>query len=153
MMAANVIDKSELPDFDEETGLLHKVNGKKTVLRILDVYPGSRIRLFSIPDPNCLHPGSRIRIKDFKYFNPKKWFLSSRKYDPGCSSRIPDPGSGSATLGKKFFFAEFRSESIAMLPCSVPERDKRGFSRFPANESLHSVPRRDKSCFFQISSQ
>ena len=25
MMAANVIDKSELPDFDEETGLLHKV--------------------------------------------------------------------------------------------------------------------------------
>ncbi len=59
-----------------------------------DVYPGSRIRLFSIPDPNCLHPGSRIRIKEFKYFNPKKpkkWFLSSRKYDPGCSSRIPDP--------------------------------------------------------------
>jgi hypothetical protein len=52
----------------------------------------SRIRLFSIPDPNCLHPGSRIRIKEFKYFNPpkkpKKWFLSSRKYDTGCSSRI-----------------------------------------------------------------
>jgi hypothetical protein len=23
--------------------------------------------------------------------SPKKWFLSSRKYDPGCSSRIPDP--------------------------------------------------------------
>jgi hypothetical protein len=21
----------------------------------------------------------------------KKWFLSSKKYDPGCSSRIPDP--------------------------------------------------------------
>ncbi len=63
---------------------------------------------------------SRIRIKTFKYFNPKKWFLSSRKYYPGCSSRIrfpdpnltfypswipdqgvkkaPDPGSGSATL-------------------------------------------------------
>jgi hypothetical protein len=27
---------------------------------------------FSIPDPNCLHPGSRIRIKEFKNFNPKK---------------------------------------------------------------------------------
>jgi hypothetical protein len=27
---------------------------------------------FSIPDPNCLHPGSRIRIKELKYFNPKK---------------------------------------------------------------------------------
>jgi hypothetical protein len=44
------------------------------VLRIRDVYPGSRIRLFSIPDPNCLHPGSRIRIKEFKYFNPKNGF-------------------------------------------------------------------------------
>jgi hypothetical protein len=91
-------------------------------------HPGSRIRTVSIPDPNCLHPGSGILIKEFKYFNPKKakkWFLSSKKYDPGCSfrisdpdadflpsripdpgvkkapnpgSRIPDPGSGSATL-------------------------------------------------------
>jgi hypothetical protein len=76
-----------------------------------------------IPDPNFSHTGSRIRffpsrirIKEFKYFNPKKCFLSSGKYDPGCSSRIriliffpsripdsgvkkaPDPGSGSATL-------------------------------------------------------
>ena len=84
-------------------------------------YPGSRIRLFSIPDPNCLHPGSRIRIKEFKNFKPKKnkkkWFLSSRKYDPGCSSRIrmltfypsriPDPGvkkapdPGSVTLHQR----------------------------------------------------
>jgi hypothetical protein len=56
-----------------------------------------------IPDPNSFHPGSeffpsRIRVKEFKYFNPKKLFLSSRNYDPGCSSRmdpdilhIPDP--------------------------------------------------------------
>jgi hypothetical protein len=46
-----------------------------------------------IPDPTFFHPGSelspsRIRIKEFKYFIPKKWFLSSKKYDPGCSSRI-----------------------------------------------------------------
>jgi hypothetical protein len=41
-----------------------------------------------IPDPNFFHPGSRIRIKKFKSFNPKKWFISSRNYDPGCSSRI-----------------------------------------------------------------
>ncbi len=62
-----------------------------------------------IPDPNCLHPGSRIRIEEFKYFNPKKWFLSSRKYDPGCSSRIPDPDAdvlptpdpGSGSRGQK----------------------------------------------------
>ncbi len=45
---------------------------------------------FRISDPNFFHPGSRIRIKE-SYFNPKNWFLSSRKYDPGCSSRIPDP--------------------------------------------------------------
>jgi hypothetical protein len=59
-----------------------------------------------IPDPTFFHPGFRIRIKEFKYFNPKKtkkWFRSSKKYDPGCSSRIrmltfyqsriSDPGS------------------------------------------------------------
>jgi hypothetical protein len=50
-----------------------------------DFFP-SRIRTVSIPDPE-----SRILIKEFKYFNPrkaKKWFLSSKKYDPSCSSRI-----------------------------------------------------------------
>jgi hypothetical protein len=79
--------------------------------RCLRQYCGSGM---FIPDPNIFHPGSVS--KEFKYFNPKKWFLSSRKYDPGCSSQIrilifypsripdlgvkkvPDPGSGSATL-------------------------------------------------------
>jgi hypothetical protein len=66
------------------------------------VYPGSRIRIFSIPDPNpnSFHLGFRIRIKEFNYFNPKNWFRNSRKYDLGCSSRIlifypsriPNPG-------------------------------------------------------------
>ncbi len=76
-------------------------------------YPGSRIRIKEFR----IFP-SRIRIKEFKYFYPKKRFLSSRKYDPGWSSRIriytfypsrisdaevkkapdPGPGSGSATL-------------------------------------------------------
>jgi hypothetical protein len=57
---------------------------------------------FSIPDPNCLNPGSRIRIKEFKYFNPKKQipvpdpdFLPIK--DPGVK-KAPDPGSGSETL-------------------------------------------------------
>ncbi len=41
-----------------------------TVLRIRDVYPRtdffpSRIQLFSIPDPNFFHPGSRIHKKEF----------------------------------------------------------------------------------------
>jgi len=82
------------------------------VLRIRDVYYGSefcpfRIRVFP----------SRIRIKEFKYFNPKKWLLSSRKYDSGCSSRIPilnflpipDPGS----RGKKG--TGFRIRSTALI--------------------------------------
>jgi hypothetical protein len=46
----------------------------------------SQIRLFSIPDPNCLHP--RSSSKNLSILTQKKWFLSSKKYDPGCSSRI-----------------------------------------------------------------
>ncbi len=47
--------------------------------------------LSHIPDPTFFQSGSelfpsRIRIKEFKYFNPKKWFVSSRKYDPGFLS-------------------------------------------------------------------
>ncbi len=68
------------------------------VLRIRNVYPGSRIRLFSIPDPGSELSPSRIpdpgSSKNLSILTPKKakkWFLSSKKYDPGCSSRIPDP--------------------------------------------------------------
>jgi hypothetical protein len=81
-----------------------------------------------IPDPTFFHPGSelspsRIRIKEFKYFNPKKWFLSSRKYDPGCSSRIsdpdaeflpiPDPGS----RGQKGTGSRIRIRNTALIDC------------------------------------
>jgi hypothetical protein len=58
-------------------------------------------------DPTFSHPGSRTRIKEFKYFNHKKCFLISKKYDPGCSyririltfypSRIPDTGGQKGT--------------------------------------------------------
>jgi hypothetical protein len=58
------------------------------VLRVLDVYPGSEFFPSWIPDPNFFHPGSQIHIKELKYFNPKKWFLSACRYDTGCSSRI-----------------------------------------------------------------
>jgi hypothetical protein len=80
------------------------------VLWIRDVYLGSDFFPSRIQDLTFFHPGtgSRIRIKEFKYFNPKTWFLSSMKHDLGCSSRIripdprvkkaPDPESGSATL-------------------------------------------------------
>ena len=60
--------------------------------------------LSRIPDPTFFHPGSRIRTvsipdpgsssKNLSILTQKKaikWFLSSKKYDPGCSSRIPDP--------------------------------------------------------------
>ncbi len=55
----------------------------------------SRIRLFRsrIPDPNFFHPGSRIRIKEFKFFNPKNGFQAK-----GNMIRVVHPGSGSATL-------------------------------------------------------
>ncbi len=49
--------------------------------QIRDVYLGSEF----LP--------SRIRIKEFKYFNPKKWFLSSREYDPDFLPRIRIPDS------------------------------------------------------------
>jgi hypothetical protein len=31
-----------------------------------------RIRVFPLPDPIFFHPGPRIRLKEFKYFNQKK---------------------------------------------------------------------------------
>ncbi len=42
------------------------------------------IRIFPsrIPDPNFSHPGSRIRIKEFKYFSLTNLCISSRKYYP-----------------------------------------------------------------------
>ncbi len=73
------------------------------MLRIREVYPGSKFFPSLIPDSH----------KKFKHFNPKKLFLSPRKYDPGCSSRIqiliflpiPDPGN---TGVKKTPDPEFR---------------------------------------------
>ncbi len=67
-----------------------------SVLRIRDVYPGSRIRLFpsrirtvSIPDPGSAS-------KNLSILTPKKWFPSSRK--SGCwLSTIP----GSRIQGSK----------------------------------------------------
>ncbi len=110
--------------------------------------------LSRIPDPNFSipDPGSRIRIEEFKYFHPKKWFLSSRKYDPGCSSWIldpdpyflpisdpgsprtrgktPDPGSGSATLiySKPYIYLPlvFRSQqtSFSVIIQNLPQNVK-----------------------------
>jgi hypothetical protein len=65
----------------------------------------SRIRFLSIPDPGTefSHPRSRIRIKEFRYFNPKNSFQTLRNMirfvHPGSRiriltfypSRTPDP--------------------------------------------------------------
>jgi hypothetical protein len=108
-------------------GILTALTGTATftsVLRIRDVYPGSDFFPSLIPYPNFFHPGSRIHIKEFEYFNPKNSFLSSRKYDPGCSSRNPDflpipdfrsrgqkaPDPGSATLIFSIYIHKVRPE-------------------------------------------
>ncbi len=52
-----------------------------------------------ILDPTFFDPRSRIRSffhsgsasKNLSILTPKNWFLSSWKYDPGCSSLIQDP--------------------------------------------------------------
>ena len=77
-----------------------------------------RIRFFSIPDPNFFNPGSRIRIKEFKYFNPKKWFLSSWKYDPGFSSRITG-----LWIRIHFFRIRIRIQWIRMEANTDPDTD------------------------------
>ncbi len=59
----------------------------EAVMQIRNVYPGSEFFPSQIPGQKDPRIRIRIRIKEFKYFNPKL-FLSSRKYDPGCSSRI-----------------------------------------------------------------
>jgi hypothetical protein len=68
----------------------------------------------SVADPGCL----------FRIRNPKKWFLSSQKYDPGFSTRIrimgpdpdflpiPDPGSS----GQKGTGSQTRIRNIAYDP-------------------------------------
>ncbi len=97
-----------------------------------DFFP-SRIRTVSIPDP-----GSRILIKEFTYFNPKKpkeWFLSSKKYDPGSGLFIPDPRYG------------------CWLSTHPGSRGQKGTkSRIPDSDPQHwllpqSIDSRSKECF------
>ncbi len=76
------------------------------------MFSGERhtVPTISVADPGCLSrvvkiPGSGSASNNLNYFNLKKLFLCFRKYEPVCSSRIPDvvkkapdPGSVSATL-------------------------------------------------------
>ncbi len=67
------------------------------------VVPGSRIRLFFIPNPgsrvdNIPDPGSGSASKNFNIFNQKSWYpylvLKNKILDVHIGSRIPDHGSG-----------------------------------------------------------
>jgi hypothetical protein len=66
-----------------------------------------------IPDPNSFSPGSRIRIKEFKYFNPKQ-FLLFRIPDPGVKM-APNPGS--ATLHIYFRESIYGNCTHVVLNC------------------------------------
>jgi hypothetical protein len=74
------------------------------VLRTRDVYPGSRIRIFSIREPGFSIkkiPGFliriRISIKESKIFIPDLDLDFVPNPDPGIK-KAPDPGSATATL-------------------------------------------------------
>jgi hypothetical protein len=117
--------------------ILPDKNAEPDPAYMLNTNPGPVLR---IPDQNFLHPGSDFfpsRIPDphqiIKVFLPKKLFLSSRKYDPGCYPgsgscfiypyRIPvprvkktqDPGSGSATLSGSGFKPLLRQPTVLQI--------------------------------------
>jgi hypothetical protein len=90
-----------------------------------DTYVQCCVASVSVADPGCLpwirlFP-SRNPNKEFKYFNPKISFLSSRQYDPGCSSRIrimifTHPGSRHGyNIGFLVYLLMFRILRIRMF--------------------------------------
>ncbi len=78
------------------------------ILLIRHVYPGCRIRIFN--------PGPRVK----KIPDPGSASKSFRNYNPGCSSRIPDP-------------------DLDLLP--VPDADP-GIKKAPDLDSQHWIPNR-----------
>ncbi len=104
-----------------ETSPYHNLR-LKSVLRIRDVYLGSRIRIFpsrildsnffhpgseffrsririfSIPDPNFAHPGSRIRIFPFRIPDPLQSILTQKIFfklsEIWSGLFMPDPDLG-----------------------------------------------------------
>ena len=93
-----------------------KINNFIAVLRIRDVYLGSRIRLFYIPDPNFSITDPNFSIPDPGSASKKLSVVTKKVISklylgiiilfthPGSQiqgskrHRIPDPASGSATL-------------------------------------------------------
>jgi hypothetical protein len=61
-----------LAGHDQSGGEVIEKNGRKVSLTVADCSVADPGCLSRIPDLTFFHPGSRIRIKEFKYFNPKK---------------------------------------------------------------------------------
>ena len=124
--------------------IIHKDLRYRSFTKIREFHPRSDFFPSWIPDPNSLHPGSRIhkKLKYFNHQNPKKWFLSSKKKDTGCSSwirmltfffhpgsrgekgtqsRIPDPD---LLLGKSCNQVQFVYISTGLILTDVTNRLK-----------------------------
>jgi hypothetical protein len=66
-------------------------------------------------DKKISDPESWSAAKSLSIFNPKKLFLSSRKYDPGCASRtrIPDPDLDFISRAQKGTGSQIRIRNTA----------------------------------------
>ncbi len=118
-------------------------SNQPAVLWIRDVYPGSRILIFTHPGSRITDPGSQNAtkargekkfesiFKELYNFLPKNLSLSSQKYgfgirDPRSGKnlfRIPDPGvkktpdPGSATLPTRLHFLCYGVAWLNLLAC------------------------------------
>jgi hypothetical protein len=98
------------------------LTGCKAVSRIRDVYPGTDFFPSWILDPRSEFFPSRIRIKEFKYFNPKNGFKSLgimiRVVHPGSRiqgskrHQIPDPWDYAVFCGVMWFMIFFPSNKL-----------------------------------------
>ncbi len=75
----------EISSFADLGCLSWKLDPKSEFFPSWVIDPGSKFFPSQIPDPNFSHHWWK---KEFKYFNPKKWFQRSKKYDSGFSSWI-----------------------------------------------------------------
>ncbi len=84
-----------------------------------------------IPYSNFFHPGSRFRIKELKYFNPKKWFLGSRNL-----IQVVHPGSGS------WFFIHPGSRDQKGTGSQIPDPDPQHWR----NSSIYTLKLLQEAC-------
>ncbi len=105
----------------------------RALLRIRDVYPRSRIRILPsrIPDQNISDLRSRIHIhiEDIKVFlsNPKKLFLSARKYNP---IRIPN---------LIFYASRVPGSKRYQIPDPDPQHCLRDTTKWTPSRKIHAA--------------